>query len=133
MCHKYDLPVVSSAYGGGFDRCELSPLKRDVFAQMPPDKWKNVTFLDFFPPPPYSHLLTRPDELKSSPLEPLIAAMNKFPSNTMGIYQVLFQPVSASHDWHRNVQPYWISNMQVNFLAVCNFSQDMLNRLLLVI
>ena len=104
MCHKYDLPVVSAAYGGGFDRCDLSPLQRDVFTQISPERFNNIIFLDFFPPPPYSHLLTRPDELKSSPLEPLIAAMNKFPPNTMGIYQVLFQPVSAAHDWHRNVQ-----------------------------
>ena len=104
MCHRYDLPIVSAAFKGEFDRCELSQLKKDAFGRIPPDGWKNITFLDFFPPPPYSHLLTRPDELQSSPLESLIAAMNELPSNTMGIYQTLFQPVSAAHDWHGNVQ-----------------------------
>jgi hypothetical protein len=66
--------------------------------------WKGISFYDYFPPPPYSHLLTRPDELCTSPYEALITAIANIPPHTVGIYQVLFQPVSRNNNWHRNIE-----------------------------
>jgi len=56
------------------------------------------------PSPPYSHLLTRPDELHTSPYECLIAGMANLSAPAIGICQVLFQPVSPTHNWHRNIE-----------------------------
>ena len=66
--------------------------------------WDKVVFRDFFPAPPYSHLFTRPDELKRSPYATLIAVLAQIPAPAIGIYQTVFEPVSPAHDWHQNVQ-----------------------------
>ena len=104
LCHRADGAVVSAAFYGGFDRCELSMPPADPVAAIPPDAWDELALCDYFPPPPYSHLLTRPEELYVSPFEPLITAISGIPAGALGIYQALFQPVPATHDWHRNVQ-----------------------------
>ena len=104
LCHCADLAVVSAAFYGEFDRCELSVPPADPLAAMPPDAWQELALRDYFPPPPYSHLLTRPEELYVSPFEPLITAMARIPAEALGVYQALFQPVPPTHNWHRNVQ-----------------------------
>ena len=104
LCHHADSAVVSAAFYGGFDRCELSTPTADPLSAMSPDAWDELALYDYFPPPPYSHLLTRPEELYVSPFEPLITAISRIPVDAFGIYQAIFQPVPAVHDWHRNVQ-----------------------------
>jgi len=104
LCHKQDIPVVTTAFRGKLKLCRLSPLEHEIFPDLGPDAWKDVRLYDLFPIPPYYHLLTRPNELHTSPYECLFAAMANIPKRAMGIYQVLFQPVSPEHDWHRNVQ-----------------------------
>ena len=104
LCHRADWAVVSAAFYGGFERCELSMPLADPLSTMPPGAWDELALYDYFPPPPYSHLLTRPEELHVSPFEPLITAISGLPADALGIYQALFQPVPATHDWHRNVQ-----------------------------
>jgi hypothetical protein len=64
----------------------------------------DICFREYFPPPPYSHLLTRPQELQSSPLKSLITAMAAIEAPSAGIYQVILQAVSPRNNWHRNVQ-----------------------------
>ena len=104
ICHKKDIPVVTTAFCGKFRFCKLSPLNSDPFFDVSPGAWEDVRFYDYFPRPPYSHLLTRPNELYVCPYECLITAMANIPAPAVGIYQVLFQPVDPDHNWHRNVE-----------------------------
>ena len=104
LCHRHDAEVVAAAFHGVFDQCRLAPLRPNRLARLPPRDWATALFYDYFPPPPYSHLLTRPDELKLSPYESLLTTMATVPAPAVAVCQVLFQPAPAAHDWHRNVQ-----------------------------
>jgi Helicase HerA, central domain len=102
-CAEDDEPVLASAFRGQFQHCELSCLDEplDVFSRL---NWEDVALFDFHPPPPYSHLLTRPDEIRFTPYESLLTAMAALPPPAYGFHQVLFQPVAPTHNWHRNVE-----------------------------
>jgi hypothetical protein len=104
LCHEQDLPVVHAAFYGEFARCELSPEREDSLGAYPVDAWARALFVDYVPPPPYSHLLTCPTELHVTPFEPLLAVLARIPSPALGLCQVLFQPVALEHDWHRNIE-----------------------------
>ena len=104
LCHKQDIPVVTTAFCGKLKFCKLSPLDDDLFFNVSPGAWEDVKFYDYFPGPPYSHLLTRPNELYVSPYECLMTAIANIPVPAIGIYQVLFQPVNPTHNWHRNIE-----------------------------
>lgn len=104
LCHRHDEPVVSAALAGVFSECALGAPSPGVLSTAPQEAWRDVVLSDFFPPPPYSHLLTRPEGLHTSPFEPLIVALANIPAPGLGIYQAIFQPVSCTHDWHRNVE-----------------------------
>jgi len=104
LCHKQDIPVVTTAFCGKLKFCKLSSFDDDPFYNVSPGAWEDVKFYDYFPSPPYSHLLTRPNELHVSPYECLITAMANIPVPAVGIYQVLFQPVNPTHNWHRNIE-----------------------------
>ncbi len=66
--------------------------------------WKDIQFKDYYPPPPYSHLLTRPQELQISSLKSLITTISNIKAPVLGLYQALFQPAPPAHNWHRNAQ-----------------------------
>ena len=104
LLHQRDLPLIQTAFRGQFTRCELSYKSNDPFGKLAPDLWNDAIFLDYFPPPPYSELLTRPDELKVSTYPMLIAALMEIESPAIGFYQALMQPVAPVHNWHQNVQ-----------------------------
>ena len=104
LCHKQDTPVVTTAFYGKLKFCRLSPLSEDIFSKVEPRAWEDIRFYDYFTEPPYYHLLTRPDELHTSPYECLITAMSNIPVPAKGILQVLFQPVSRANNWHRNIE-----------------------------
>jgi len=104
LCHRPDIPVVTTAFCGKLKFCKLSPLEDDLFFGVRPQAWEDVRFYDYFPGPPYSHLLTRPSELHTSSYECLITAMANIPAPAVGVYQVLFQPVSRANNWHRNIE-----------------------------
>ncbi len=104
LTHKRDIPVVRTSFQGQFNRCELSAMSEDPLRQAFENVGHQVTFLDFFPLPPYSHLLTRPEELQISPYQSLIAGLMEITPPVMGFYQTLFQPVHPEHNWHQNVQ-----------------------------
>jgi len=103
LCHCDDLPVVQTAFYGEFERCELTPARCASLAALPSGEAGPV-FQDFLPPPPYSHLLTQPDELHLSPYGPIMTGLANLDPPTLGLYQVLIQPVSPGHNWHHNVQ-----------------------------
>ena len=104
LCHRYDVPVVSAAFRGQFDQCEIDFQKKSLLSERSGGNWDDAVFYDYFTPPPYSHLLTRPEELHVSPYEPLMTAMADIPAPAVGIYQVVFQPVDPDHNWKRNVE-----------------------------
>jgi len=104
FCHRIDLPVITTAFQGEYDLCELTAIEKGLPPNFYHKSWSDIRFRDYFPPPPYSHLLTRPQELQSSPLRSLITAMSAVKAPSVGIYQVLLQAVSPEHNWHRNVQ-----------------------------
>lgn len=104
VAHRDDLPVIQTAFRGQFERCEISHTAGNLFKGIPSESFGDVVFLDGFPPPPYSHLLTRPAELQVSTYRSLIAALMEIEPPAVGFFQALLQPVHPEHDWHRNVQ-----------------------------
>ena len=100
--HRRDTPVVVTAFHGQFELCGLStPAKR---ALLPEGDYGDIVLRDFYPLPPYSRLLTRPDELRFSPYESMLLALSNIPPPARGIYQVVFQPTHPDHAWHANIE-----------------------------
>jgi len=104
LCHRRDIPIITAAFQGEFEFCEMTIADNGFPGTFDEEKSAEIVFLDYFPPPPYSHLLTRPPELHISPLIPMITAMSSIEDPAVGLYQALFQPVQQRHNWHRNVQ-----------------------------
>ena len=105
LCHRSDLPVVRAAFAGQFEQCELTDARKGSFLEADSlSAWAAARFWDFFPSPPYSHLLTSPDELRRSPYATLVTALAGVSEPSIGFYQVVFAPVSPLHDWHHNVR-----------------------------
>ncbi len=102
-CHQDDKPILYSAFIGAFDKCEISALAHHPLFSRRKAHWAKVSFRDYSPLPPYSHLLTRPDEFRMSPLESLMVVLSRIPEDAIGFYQAVFQPVCPAHNWHRNV------------------------------
>ena len=103
LCHCDDMAVFCSAFSGQFEQCEATVVQEDILGRLPPDVWQQTAFCDFYPPPPYSHRFTSPDEIQRSPYATLISALVAIPAPCLGLYQVLFAPVDPAHDWHHNV------------------------------
>ncbi|MGD2111233.1 MAG: type IV secretion system DNA-binding domain-containing protein, partial [Phycisphaerae bacterium] len=103
-CHKLDLPIVSIAFRSQLEYCKLTVQRNPILRSVPVAAWDSVAFEDLWPPSQYSHLLTRLDELRYSPLSSVITAMADLRPPALGLYQVLFQPVAPTHDWHSNVE-----------------------------
>ncbi len=104
LCHRSDIPFVTTAFLSKLKFCKLSVVTEDLVFNAEPELWKEISLYDYYPSDPYSHLLTRPDELHTTPYEALITAIANIPPPAVGIYQVLFQPVSAANNWHYNVE-----------------------------
>ena len=104
LLHHIDLPIITAAFNGEFELCELTTMEKGPLNGLPSETWNETFFRDYFPPPPYSHLLTRPQELQLSTLIPLITALATIDPPAIGIYQALFQPVPPNHNWHRNIE-----------------------------
>ncbi len=102
LCHKRDAPSLCTTFRAEFEQCELSPAPFDLGFES--GGWDTIGFRDYHPTPPYSHLLTRPDELRTTLYAPIIQALASIPAPGVGLYQVVFAAVPPEHDWHRNVQ-----------------------------
>ena len=103
VCSEQDASLVQAAFRGQFEQCLLSSTRSGPFNDGPP-RGGITRFHDYAPTPPYSHLLTRPDQLRRSPLVSLLTTLTLLPEDSLGFYQVLFVPVSPQHDWHANVR-----------------------------
>ena len=101
LVHQKDLPVIAAAFQGEYDLCELTYMTKYSISDL---KWMDIRFKDYFPPPPYSHLLTRPHEFQISPLKSFITVLSDIKAPAIGLYQAVFQPVPPENNWHRNVQ-----------------------------
>lgn len=104
LIRRQDLPIVFTAFRAQFERCEISKKIDDILARVSPDEWNDVQLLDYYPSPPYSHLLTRPDELKLTSFLSLVSALMLIRPPAIGFYQAVFQPANPEHNWHQNVQ-----------------------------
>jgi len=104
VCHRTDVAILTTAFEGRLRECRLSLLENNLMTGSKSDLWGSIQFCDYYPPPPYYHLLTRPDQLHSSPYECLVAALTAIPAPAFGIYQVIFQPTARDHHWHSNVK-----------------------------
>jgi Type IV secretion-system coupling protein DNA-binding domain len=128
LCNRFDLPIIKAAFQGVFDFCELSKVTDHPFTKTPFDLWEDTCFRDYFPCPPYYNLLTRPPEIKTSPLKPLIIALSSIKSPVIGFYQALFEPVPPAHNWHRNVEILldieYIHKLQSGFQVPQRYSQQ---------
>jgi hypothetical protein len=104
LCHRQDAPIVETTFMGEFALCRLTRRIAGAFAKPAESQLDCQAICDFYPPPPYSHLLTPPDELRSTPYSAIATALSFIEPPGLGIYQVLFQVVAPDHDWHANVQ-----------------------------
>ena len=104
QAHRKDVPILIATFEGQFGLCELTPLENDSVLSKYNNVYEDPVFRDFYPPPPYSHLLTRPIELKSSPLTPLITTISSIKPPAIGFLQTIFQAVPPDNNWHRNVE-----------------------------
>ncbi|MHC4463388.1 MAG: hypothetical protein ACYS30_18425, partial [Planctomycetota bacterium] len=124
LCHHNDVPTVTMAFLSKLKFCRLSVLSNKLIFDDEPQVWESAIFCDYFPPPPYSHLLTRPNELHTTPYEVLITAMAHIPPPGVGIYQALFQPVSARNNWHRNIEILTDLEYMVKLLSNAGHAQN---------
>lgn len=104
LCHKEDIPILYTSFRSRIEHCAISRMKESPLSCLKERSGRSFRFHDYFPSPPYSHLLTRPDELKMSTYECAIAALSSIKPPGMGMYQILFQPVAHEHNWHRNIE-----------------------------
>lgn len=103
MVHREDIPFLETSFQGSFEEGELKEAPPpEVLKELTKVK-RQISFLDLYPPPPYSHLLTRPEEFKISPYQAFISALMRIEYPDCGFYQALFQPVHPRHNWHMNV------------------------------
>ena len=94
-CHRGDLPTVQTAFEAKVEHCMLTPEQQGFF-EVASDVSIAIWLRDYVPEPPYHHLLTRPEELRDSPYEGLIAALMRLLPPAVGLYQVVFQIGRAS-------------------------------------
>ena len=97
-----DWPVLEGMFAAHYPECRLMPDNKTLWGNPRMDR-QVIHLLDYFPNLPYSHLLTRPYELKFSTLEPVIVLIGRLPTEAIGLYQVAFQPTNPTHNWHHNV------------------------------
>lgn len=103
LCAPNDELLVKTAFEAQFNMCEITSSVGSCLDSVQADAWAQSQFLEFFPPPPYSHMLTCSSELHTSPFEALLTTMRLVPETAIAFYQCIFQPVAPANDWHRNV------------------------------
>ncbi len=104
LCHREDAILLQAAFAGQFEQCRLSALPTSSLREGAAESGSIAVLRDYYPLPPYSHLLTQPSALLRSPFVTLLTSLSKIPPPAIGVYQVVFQAVLPEHDWHANVQ-----------------------------
>ena len=97
-----DASLVRAAFRSIFELCELEWDRNPILEQ--PCGRMDLRFLDFYPEPPYSHLVTTHEELKVTPFSSAMQVMSEIPESCIGFYQCVFQPAKRDNNWHRNVE-----------------------------
>lgn len=103
FAHPDDAVQVVTAFKCHYDKCLLTQVVSSPWDTLPGDDDVVIDISDYYPPRPYSHLFTQPDELRTSPFETVLTALSSFPATDFGVAQVVFQPVPADHNWHENI------------------------------
>ncbi|MBI1390449.1 MAG: type IV secretion system DNA-binding domain-containing protein [bacterium] len=104
LCYPEDREMLRTVFHARFEHCELTEFDPGSIQHRADADWARVRLLDFYPPPPYSRLLTRPAEFQRSPFETLIQSMFELSPKELVWLQVLFQPALRLHEWHRNIE-----------------------------
>lgn len=97
-----DASLVRAAFRSIFELCELEWDRNPILGQSCGNL--DLRFSDFYPEPPYSHLITTHEELKVTPFASAIQVMSEMPGSCVGFYQCVFQPANRDHNWHLNVE-----------------------------
>lgn len=103
QCRRDVAPVVETAFTGSFECCRLLSSEDCIMDAIPRLEGQFFT-TEYHPEPPYYRLLTTFDELKTSPFETLLCALQRLGSQEIGFYQCQFQATRAEHDWHHNIE-----------------------------
>lgn len=96
MVHPEDTGILHAACIGEYSRCTLSPMRKTS------EREAYTWFKEFFPHPPYHHLLSQPIEFEVSPFDSFIRTLAILPEDVNAITQIIFEP--ARCNWHRNVE-----------------------------
>ncbi|VGO13469.1 hypothetical protein PDESU_02026 [Pontiella desulfatans] len=104
LVHKADAYVLSTIFRGLFECSEVTVDREPLLECVDRGRDTRIYLADYYPDPPYSHLLTSYEELNSPTFMSLIQALSQIPASDIGFYQCVFQPVTATNDWHRNVK-----------------------------
>ena len=104
LCSKSDLPIINTSFKSAFEYHELSDEFDSPLVNIPEEIWQDIYFRDYLPHPPYYNLFTMPSELVTSPLKSVIISLSSIEPPAIGFYQVLFEPVSAINNYHRQVE-----------------------------
>lgn len=102
LCSNDLAPLIEAAFLSQFPHCRIRVSREPFLAEAESTDWSQVRFMDYFPPPPYSHLFTTTEELCESPLKGLLHTLSILPPESHGFYQCLFQPVHQH--WHNAVE-----------------------------
>ncbi len=104
LCHREDTSLIRSTFLSLFPYCEISERDDMFWSGLCPESNTLVHLSDFYPRPPYHHLLTRRNELHVPPYNSLLSIIADVPAPAVAIIQILFQPAHPDHDWHANVK-----------------------------
>ena len=105
LCHREDQTVLSAVFSAVFGDCELAPAESHPLTTLDMQMWEGIVFNDYYTPPPYSHLLTRPAKYGDEPpLKDFVNTLRIVQPPGLATYQIVLQPVAADHNWHRNVE-----------------------------
>jgi len=104
LCHREDFQVLDIAFRSQFPESRLRQVATGGISTIPDESWQDIVFHDYFPPPPYSHRFTQPRELRVSPYSAVLVAISQVPTDSWGLYQVVYQRTAAGHNWHHNIE-----------------------------
>ena len=102
LCDASAKQLLRTAFLSQFPCSQIHENHHNALEAVSIDEWSKVQFADYFPQPPYSHLLSSVDELKDSPLKGLLFALSQISDESLGFFQCLFQP--TRQDWHEPVE-----------------------------
>lgn len=127
LCHCQDRPIIEAAFAGQFDCCRLMTGEPGLLESLATESLP-IWFNDYYPLPPYFHRFTSFEELRFSPFETLLSALDGIPSPAVGFYQCLWEPTDQTHNWHRNIETlhdlHYAQRLQSGFTDAQRYPQQ---------